>query len=134
MSGIYVGEEDTIELEDGTKVALLRDLSQGADDDLTAWDKTQGGDGTAVWTTKLLEVAITKIIPPDGAEYVPTYQQIRAMKGTITDRLRDEVMSRWYPLAWEAIKALIAESSGPQLIGDEDLAGAHQNGTSGPSS
>ncbi|MCH8991277.1 MAG: hypothetical protein IIA44_05940, partial [Acidobacteria bacterium] len=42
MSGIYVGEEVCIEMEDGTRVYILADLSQGADDDLWAFEMAQG--------------------------------------------------------------------------------------------
>lgn len=116
MSGIYVGEEDCIEMEDGTRVYILRDLSQGADDDLWAFEMAQGSPSIpgqrTFWTTKLLELAIVKMVEPDGEEYKPTLEQVRSMKAGFTDRLREEVMSRWFPLAWAELKALL--EAGPE--------------------
>ena len=114
--GIYVGEEDCIELEDGTRVYILRELSQGADDDLWAFDMAQGNPSIpgqrTFWITKLLELAIIKIVEPDGEEYKPTFEQLRLMKAGFSDVLREEVMSRWFPLAWTELKALL--EAGPE--------------------
>lgn len=114
MAGIYVGDEDCIELEDGTRCYILHDLSQGTDDDLWAFEKAQGlvsipGQRT-FWTSKLLELAIVRIVHPDGTGYKPTPEQIRSMKAAVTERLREEVMSRWFPLSWAEIQALAAKT------------------------
>ena len=112
MSGIYIGDEDCIELEDGTRCYILHDLSQGADDDLVAYDKTQGGNLNptvrTIWATKILDLAITRIVPPDGPEYKPTWDQLRRLKASVSARLREEVLARWFPLAWAEIQAMQA--------------------------
>lgn len=133
MSGNYVGEEDRIDLENGDQVYILRDLGQGADDDLWAFDRAQGGSGDAIWIAKLLELAIVRIAHPDGTEEKPTYEDVRLMKGSITAQLREAVMSRWYPLGWAAIKALAEETettSGELSTGSKDSAQTPQNGSS----
>ena len=139
MSGIYVGDEDCIELEDGSRCYILQDLSQGADDDLVAYNKTQGGDPNpmvrTIWVTKLLELAITRIVPPDRPEYKPTWDQLRLLKASVSARLREEVLARWFPLAWADIQAMqMAEAamettSGEPSIGIEALAAARPNGS-----
>ena len=143
MTGIYVGEEDCIELEGGIRVYILHDLPQGADDDLWAFDRAQGGSGDAIWMAKLLELAIVRIVHPDGEEEKPTYEDVRLMKGSVTSQLREEVMSRWYPLGWAAIKALAEEepeteetetTSGEPSTGSKDSAKTPQHGSSGSTS
>ena len=124
MSGIYVGDEDCIELEDGSHCYILHDLSQGASDDLLAYAIARGGDPNAIWLTKLLELAITRIVPPDGPEYKPTWEQVRLFKGAVASRLREEVMSRWFPLAWAQIQALVAETAAePAMTSGEPSTG-----------
>ena len=134
--GIYVGEEVCIDLEDGTKFYILKDLSQGAEDDLTSYDIAQGGQGGTIWNSKLLELAITRIVNPEGEEHKPTIAEVRRMLGSVTAQLREEVMSRWYPLAWEQIKRLTAlepetpipADSGEQSTTTEDLVTTPQTG------
>ena len=140
MGEIYVGAEDCIELENGDKVYILQDLSQGADDDLWAFDRAQGGAGDAIWIAKLLELAIVRIVHPDGGEEKPTYVDVRLMKGSVTVQLREAVMSRWYPLGWAALKALAEEesetetTSGEPSTGSKDSAKPPQNGSSASTS
>lgn len=144
MPGIYVGEEDCIHLEDSVRAYILRDLSQGADDDLWAFDRAQGGAGDAIWVSKLIELAIVRIVHPDGSEEKPTLEDVRSMKGSRTAILREAVMSRWYPLGWEAIKALAEEetaeeaetetNSGRQSTGSKDSAEMPPSGFSGSTS
>ena len=43
--GIYVGDEACIDLEDGTRVYILHDLPQGADDDLTEEEQAGLAEG-----------------------------------------------------------------------------------------
>ena len=137
--GLYVGDEDEITLEDGSVVFILRDLSQGADDDLWAFEAAQGlpsepGKRT-FWTTKLLHLAILRIKEPEQDAYEPTYEQVGRLKIGPAEILRDEVMSRWFPLVWTEIKALmeeeLEETSGPSLITSEVSANGHPTGSSG---
>ena len=136
MTSIYVGEEDCIELEGGGRAYILRELSQGVDDDLWAFDRAQGGSGDSIWISKLLELAIVRIVHPDGSEEKPTYEDVRLMKDSISAQLREAVMSRYYPLGWAAIKALAEEepetetTSGEQSTGSKDSARAPQSGSS----
>ena len=128
MPGLYVGEEDCIELEDGARVYILRDLSQGADDDLWAYQVAQGspiipGERT-FWTTKMLWLAIVKIVEPGGSEYKPDFEQVRSMKSGIGDRLREEVMSRWFPLDWAELTALLETEPETETITGEPLTGS----------
>ena len=139
--GLYVGDEDEIPLEDGTVVFILRDLSQGADDDLWAFELAQGlpsepGKRTS-WTTKLLHLAILRIVEPGQDAYEPTYEQVSRLKVAFAEQLREEVMSRWFPLPWAEIKALLEEemeeakeTSGPSLITSEVTPNGHQPGSS----
>ena len=140
MSGIYVGEEDCIEMESGARVYILRDLPQGADDDLWTFDRAQGGSGDSIWMAKLLELAIVRVVHPDGSEEKPTYEDVRLMKGSVAAQLREAVMNRWYPLGWAAIKALATEgpetetTSGEPSTGSKDSAKTPPNGSSASTS
>ena len=86
------------------------------------------------WTTKLLELAIVRIVEPGGEAYQPSFDQVRLLKAEVSERIREEVMSRWYPLAWADLKALLAlpveveEATGPLSIGTEALETIPQNG------
>ena len=145
--GLYVGDSDEITLEDGTVVFILRDLSQGADDDLWAFELAQGlpsepGKRT-FWTTKLLHLAILRIKEPELEAYEPTYEQVGQLKIEPAQRLRDEVMSRWFPLEWTELKTLLERelealeeeteegASGPSLTTSGATANGHPPGSSG---
>ncbi len=106
MESLYVGEEDRIDLENGDQVFILKDLSQGADDDLSYFDIEKGGDGTRMDSTKVLELAIVRIIRKDGTEEHPTYDDVRQMKSPHSAKIRDEVMNRWFPLGWAILKEM----------------------------
>jgi len=116
VESLYVGEEDRIDLENGDQVYILRDLSQGADDDLGYFDLEKGGDGTRMDSTKVLELAITRIIRKDGTEEHPTYDDVRRMKGTHSAKIRDEVMNRWFPLGWAILKEMADEDEYPARL------------------
>lgn len=122
MSGIFVGEEDCIELDGGTRVYILRELSQGADDDLDSYARSQGGNSNQIWTTKLLELAITRIVMPDGQETKPTFESIRRLKAPVSARLREEIMTRWFPLAWAELQDQLRTTSGLPSTGNVDSA------------
>ncbi len=106
---LYVGEAERIDLDNGDQVYILKDLSQGADDDLGYFDLQKGGDGTRMDSTKVLELAIVRIIRKDGTEEHPTYEDVRRMKGTHSAKIRDEVMNRWFPLGWAVLKEMADE-------------------------
>ena len=112
-SDLYVGEADRIDLDNGDQVYILQDLSQGADDDLAYFDIEKGGDGTRMDSTKLLELAIVRIVRKDGTEEHPNYADVRLMKGRHSAKLRDEVMNRWFPLGWAILKEMADEDEYP---------------------
>ncbi len=114
MESLYVGEEDRIDLENGDQVYILRDLSQGADDDLGYFDLAKGGDGTRMDSTKVLELAIVRIVRKDGTEEHPSYEDVRRMKGTHSAKIRDEVMKRWFPLGWAILTEMVDEDEHPE--------------------
>jgi len=135
VESLYVGEEDRIDLDNGDQVYILKDLSQGADDDLSYFDLEKGGDGTRMDSTKLLELAIVRIVRKDGTEEHPTYDDVRRMKGRHSAKLRDEVMNRWFPLGWAILKEMVDEddqaarsASGKQSTFSKVIARLHRFG------
>ena len=137
-NGIFAGEEGSVVFDDGTEISFILDLSQGAEDDLVAFDKERGGNGFNMYLTKMLELAITNVVPGDGTPpFKPSFEQVRGMKTEVTKRLRNEVMSLWFPLPHRQLMALEAleleqdqEIPGRPSTGNGDLVAAHQNGTS----
>ena len=107
---LFVGATDTITLENGDKAEIFKDLSQGIDEDLYEYDRKMGGNGGALWMSKLLQLATVRITRKDGEVLEPiTLEHIRALKSAQAAVLRDEVMTRFYPLGWAALVEMEAE-------------------------
>jgi hypothetical protein len=106
---IYVGDEACITLEDGTRVYILADLSEGADDDLGKLVKEKG------WYSpgELIHQAITRIVAPDGEESRPSLADIRRMKMEVVNRIAEEVMARWFPLQLQEYREMVAVGETP---------------------
>ena len=58
-------------------------------------------------------MAIVRIIRTDGTEEHPTDEDVRLMKGTHSAKIRDEVMSRWFPLGWTILKEMVDDDESP---------------------
>ena len=97
-------EEDCIEFEDGSRAYIKAELTAGDQEALEQFMYGAGvgaaqGEMQRLGGLKMVQLGVLRLVQPDGAEIVPSYQDIEGMERGKALVLMEEIGARFRPLA-----------------------------------